>query len=162
MTFFNDQQTNLSRRSLLKGLGACAALPLLAGLFPKHALAQAISTALEQFPTLVPAQKGILTGAHWGAFEAIVADGRMIRVQPVADDPAPNDLIDMAPFQVHAKNRIKYPMVRKSWLEHGPERWSPARSSGCRATSVPRPSMPVPTAGRVWACSTTAAPCCTG
>jgi hypothetical protein len=29
MTFFNDQQTNLSRRSLLKGLGACAALPLL-------------------------------------------------------------------------------------------------------------------------------------
>ena len=120
MTFFNDQQTNLSRRSLLKGLGACAALPLLGALFPKHALAQAISTALEQFPTLVPAQKGILTGAHWGAFEAIVADGRMVRVQPVADDPAPNDLIDMAPFQVHAKNRIKYPMVRKSWLEHGP------------------------------------------
>jgi trimethylamine-N-oxide reductase (cytochrome c) len=44
----------------------------------------------------------------------------MVRVQPVADDPAPNDLIDMAPFQVHAKNRIKYPMVRKSWLEQGP------------------------------------------
>ncbi|MGL5606595.1 MAG: molybdopterin-dependent oxidoreductase, partial [Aeromonas veronii] len=120
MTFFNDKKTNLSRRNLLKGLGACAALPLLGGIFPKSALAQAISTALSQFPTLVPAQKGILTGAHWGAFEAIVEDGRMVRVQPVADDPAPNDLIDMAPFQVHAKNRIKYPMVRKSWLEHGP------------------------------------------
>ncbi len=72
-----------------QGLGACAALPLLAGVFPKSALAQAISTALEQFPTLVPAQKGILTGAHWGAFEAIVEEGRMVRVQPVADDPAP-------------------------------------------------------------------------
>ncbi|MGL5320869.1 MAG: twin-arginine translocation signal domain-containing protein, partial [Aeromonas veronii] len=106
MTFFNDKKTNLSRRNLLKGLGACAALPLLGGIFPKSALAQAISTALSQFPTLVPAQKGILTGAHWGAFEAIVEDGRMVRVQPVADDPAPNDLIDMAPFQVHAKNRI--------------------------------------------------------
>jgi trimethylamine-N-oxide reductase (cytochrome c) len=35
MTFFTDKQTNLSRRSLLKGLGACAALPLLAGVFPK-------------------------------------------------------------------------------------------------------------------------------
>ena len=93
MTFFNDQQTNLSRRSLLKGLGACAALPLLGALFPKHALAQAISTALEQFPTLVPAQKGILTGAHWGAFEAIVADGRMVRVQPVAD-PESNDTLE--------------------------------------------------------------------
>ncbi|MCF3099577.1 trimethylamine-N-oxide reductase TorA, partial [Aeromonas australiensis] len=100
MTFFNDKKTNLSRRNLLKGLGACAALPLLGGLFPKSALAQAISTALSQFPTLVPAQKGILTGAHWGAFEAVVEDGRMVRVQPVADDPAPNDLIDMAPFQV--------------------------------------------------------------
>ncbi|WP_290434198.1 twin-arginine translocation signal domain-containing protein, partial [Aeromonas caviae] len=53
MTFFNDQQTNLSRRTLLKGLGACATLPLLAGLFPKSALAKAVSTALEQFPTLV-------------------------------------------------------------------------------------------------------------
>ncbi len=40
MTFFTDKQTNLSRRNLLKGLGACAALPLLAGVFPKSALAR--------------------------------------------------------------------------------------------------------------------------
>ncbi|MGL5480691.1 MAG: twin-arginine translocation signal domain-containing protein, partial [Aeromonas veronii] len=39
MTFFNDKKTNLSRRNLLKGLGACAALPLLGGIFPKSALA---------------------------------------------------------------------------------------------------------------------------
>ena len=45
MTFFNDKKTNLSRRNLLKGLGACAALPLLGGIFPKSALAQAISAA---------------------------------------------------------------------------------------------------------------------
>ena len=80
----------------------------------------------------MPAQKGILTGAHWGAFEAIVSEGRMVRVQPVADDPAPNDLIDMAPFQVHAKNRIKYPMVRKAG-------WSTARA--------PDRSCAVPTSG---------------
>ncbi|VTR35545.1 Dimethyl sulfoxide/trimethylamine N-oxide reductase precursor [Serratia fonticola] len=44
----------------------------------------------------------------------------MVGVLPVKDDPYPNDLITMAPHQVHAENRIKYPMVRKSWLEGGP------------------------------------------
>ena len=47
-------------------------------------------------------------------------DGKMVGVQPVQDDPYPNELITMAPYQVHAENRIKYPMVRKSWLEGGP------------------------------------------
>uniref|UniRef100_UPI0025B71D69 twin-arginine translocation signal domain-containing protein n=1 Tax=Aeromonas caviae TaxID=648 RepID=UPI0025B71D69 len=75
MTFFNDQQTNLSRRTLLKGLGACAALPLLAGIFPKSALAKAVSTALEQLPTLLPAQKGILNRCHWRTSEAIRPEG---------------------------------------------------------------------------------------
>lgn len=49
----------------------------------------------------------------------------MVGVQPVSDDPCPNDLITMAPYQVHAANRIKYPMVRKSWLEGGAEHGRP-------------------------------------
>lgn len=102
-----------------------AGRPLLTGLWPKSALAQAISQTLPQFTALQPAQKGILTGAHWGAFEAIVESGRMVGVQPVSDDPCPNDLITMAPYQVHAANRIKYPMVRKSWLEGGAEHGRP-------------------------------------
>ncbi|MBK5145263.1 trimethylamine-N-oxide reductase TorA [Budviciaceae bacterium BWR-B9] len=120
MTVFEQQPLKLSRRRFLLGTSAMAAVPLLSGLWPKSALAEAISQALPQFVALRQAQKGILTAAHWGAFEAIVENGKMVGVQPVSDDPYPNELITMAPYQVHAKNRIKYPMVRKSWLEHGP------------------------------------------
>ncbi|WP_114191904.1 trimethylamine-N-oxide reductase TorA [Edaphovirga cremea] len=116
----SKQALELSRRRFLLGTGAVGATALLSGLWSKSVLAQAISQALPQFTVLRPAQKGILTGAHWGAFEAIVENGRMIATQPVKDDPYPNELIEMAPYQVHADNRVKYPMVRKSWLEGGP------------------------------------------
>lgn len=116
----SKQALELSRRRFLLGTGAVGATALLSGLWSKSVLAQAISQALPQFTVLRAAQKGILTGAHWGAFEAIVENGRMIATQPVKDDPYPNELIEMAPYQVHADNRVKYPMVRKSWLEGGP------------------------------------------
>ncbi len=80
---------------------------------------------MPQFIALRQAESGILTGAHWGAFEAIVRDGKMVDVRPIKDDPYPNELITMAPYQVHAENRIKYPMVRKSWLEGGAKNSKP-------------------------------------
>lgn len=116
----NTKFQTLSRRRFLLAGGGLAASTLLSGLWSKNVLAQAISEALPQFSALRNAQKGILTAAHWGAFEAIVAQGKMVAVQPVIDDPQPNELINMAPYQVHAPNRIKYPMVRKGWLEGGP------------------------------------------
>jgi len=114
------QFSGWSRRRFLQASGGLLAASALQASFSKSALAQAISKALPQFTALRPAQKGILTAAHWGAFEAIVEEGRMVGVQPVQDDPAPNELISMAPWQVYAPNRIKTPMVRKSWLENGP------------------------------------------
>lgn len=103
----------------------------------------------------------------------------MVGVQPVQDDPYPNELITMAPYQVHAENRIKYPMVRKSWLEGGPGSrtelrgrdewvrvsWDKATELVCneitrlqKITGRSR-STPVPTAGKASACCTTAARC---
>ena len=97
MTFINDQQTNLSRRSLLQEPGSLRRPALAWCHVPETRPDQARPSARRwsSSPPWSSAQKGILTGAHWGAFEAIVADGRMVRVQPVADDPAPNDLIDI-------------------------------------------------------------------
>lgn len=53
----NQQPLTMSRRRFLTGAAALAAAPLLAGLWPKAALAQAISEALPQFIVLRQAQR---------------------------------------------------------------------------------------------------------
>lgn len=116
----NSPLAALSRRRFLQAGSALLAVSTLDLFYARSALAQAVSQAMPLFSALRPARRGILTAAHWGAFEAIVEQGRMVAVQPVQDDPAPNELIEMAPWQVHADNRIRYPVVRKSWLENGP------------------------------------------
>lgn len=115
-----NSSTGLSRRRLLQAGGALMAVGTLDLLYSKSAVAVAVSEAMPLFTALRPARKGILTATHWGAFEAVVENGRMVGVQPVADDPAPNELISMAPSQLYAQNRITSPVVRKSWLERGP------------------------------------------
>ncbi|TCV93046.1 trimethylamine-N-oxide reductase TorA [Biostraticola tofi] len=110
----------LSRRRFLSASGAIAAAFFTAGLWPKSALAEAIAKALPEFTALRAAREGVLSAAHWGAFEATITDGRLIRVKPIQDDPAANELVQMVPEQVHAANRIRCPMARKSWLEGGP------------------------------------------
>lgn len=59
--------------------------------------------------------------AHWGAFTAEVQDGRVVAAHPFALDPAPSDILRSIPGTVHHKNRISQPMVRETWLRHGPE-----------------------------------------
>lgn len=116
----NNAITGLSRRRFLQMGSALLAASSLDLLFSPSAIARAVSQAMPLFTTLRPAKKGILTTAHWGAFEAIVKNEKMVGVQPIQDDPFPNELIEMAPWQVHAANRITSPVVRKSWLEKGP------------------------------------------
>ena len=59
-------------------------------------------------------------GSHWGAFEAVVRDGRLVDVAPAATDPAPSPLSRALLDVVYAENRVRRPVVRKSWLENGP------------------------------------------
>ncbi len=55
--------------------------------------------------------------SHWGAFSAIVEDGRVVGTAPFALDPDPSPLIDAIPDAVHSPTRIAGPMVRQGWLE---------------------------------------------
>jgi biotin/methionine sulfoxide reductase len=54
--------------------------------------------------------------AHWGAFDTVVRDGRIIDVRPFARDPTPSPIIRGTADAVHAANRIDRPYVRKGWL----------------------------------------------
>ncbi len=55
--------------------------------------------------------------AHWGAFTAVVEDGRFARCEPFAADPAPSPMLSAMPSMVYSPTRILRPAVRKSWLE---------------------------------------------
>ena len=54
--------------------------------------------------------------SHWGAYDVLVDAGRIIGVEPFADDPAPSDLIRSVPSWADPRWRISQPMVREGWL----------------------------------------------
>lgn len=55
--------------------------------------------------------------SHWGAFTALVENGRMVGVQPFARDPNPGSMITAMPGLVHAPCRVDRPYARKGWLQ---------------------------------------------
>ncbi|WP_234401824.1 molybdopterin-dependent oxidoreductase, partial [Thermobifida halotolerans] len=60
------------------------------------------------------------TSAHWGAFDVLVRDGRVVGVRPDPDDPAPSPVIGNVPDAQHHATRVDRPAVRRRWLERGP------------------------------------------
>lgn len=54
--------------------------------------------------------------SHWGAFNAIVRNGRVVGVEPFAGDGHPSALIQAMPDVVHSTLRVDQPYARKSWL----------------------------------------------
>ncbi|MGE0748952.1 MAG: molybdopterin guanine dinucleotide-containing S/N-oxide reductase, partial [Rhodospirillales bacterium] len=62
------------------------------------------------------AQHRLTTGSHWGIYEPVVEDGRLVAVKPFFKDPDPTPLIHAMPGVVYDKSRIAEPMVRAGWL----------------------------------------------
>ncbi|EHD22869.1 MULTISPECIES: molybdopterin guanine dinucleotide-containing S/N-oxide reductase [Brenneria] len=55
--------------------------------------------------------------AHWGAFTAVVEDGKLIGCEPFAGDPSPSPMLDSIVPLVYSERRIRRPAVRRSWLQ---------------------------------------------
>jgi biotin/methionine sulfoxide reductase len=55
--------------------------------------------------------------AHWGAFTAVVENGRVVRCEPFARNPAPSPMLASIPAMVHSPLRIARPAVRDGWRE---------------------------------------------
>ncbi|MFH0301572.1 molybdopterin guanine dinucleotide-containing S/N-oxide reductase [Bradyrhizobium sp. 31Argb] len=64
--------------------------------------------ALRRFPHL----------AHWGAFTAVVEDGRLVGCEPFASDPNPSPILGNIVPSVYSDRRIRRPAIRESWLKH--------------------------------------------
>lgn len=58
---------------------------------------------------------------HWGVYDVEVEDDRIVAAHPWADDPEPSPIGQSIPSAVHHKSRITQPMIRRGWLEHGPQ-----------------------------------------
>lgn len=54
--------------------------------------------------------------SHWGAFTAVVSDGRLVRCEPFARDPAPSQILQSMPGMMQSSLRIARPAVREGWL----------------------------------------------
>lgn len=60
-------------------------------------------------------------GSHWGAFNAIVENGRLVRVEPTARDTNPSPILRGMPDAIYHGSRVARPAIRKSWLAKGYE-----------------------------------------
>ena len=54
--------------------------------------------------------------SHWGAFTAVVEDGRVVRCEPFMKDACPSPMLEAIPAMVHSPLRIQSPAVREGWL----------------------------------------------
>ena len=62
------------------------------------------------------------TSTHWGAFDAEVKNGKVVAFHPIPEDPDPSPIGQSMAGVIDHPLRIKEPMVRKGWLNGGPDR----------------------------------------
>lgn len=66
------------------------------------------------------AEDYLLTSTHWGVYRAEVADGKLVKLHDFEDDVDPSPIGNGLVDAIDAPSRVTAPMVRRSWLEHGP------------------------------------------
>ncbi len=104
----HGSQSGLSRRTFL---GSTAAAGLMGAVAPSLLVPGMARAA---------ADGEVLSGSHWGAFRATVEGGRWTAVKGWENDPHPSHQLEGVLDSVYSPTRIKYPMVRRAFLEKGP------------------------------------------
>ncbi|WP_314978574.1 molybdopterin-dependent oxidoreductase [Campylobacter rectus] len=100
---------NEQRRNLLKSGAALAAMPLVGKL--NLAANDAINTNLVKTGE-------VITAAHWGMLKVTTQDGVITRSEPIQKTSDVHNQLQYFTADMVYKSRIKYPMVRKSYLEN--------------------------------------------
>ncbi|KGQ34215.1 trimethylamine N-oxide reductase I catalytic subunit [Gallibacterium genomosp. 2] len=103
-----QNKINVSRRDFIKNSSLGMAGVSLTGstvgtLFSNSALAAEQST--------------VVTAAHWGPLGVVVEEGKVVKSGPAIPAPLTNELQSVVADQLYSETRVKYPMVRKGYLE---------------------------------------------
>ncbi|MDU8924083.1 trimethylamine-N-oxide reductase TorA [Pasteurellaceae bacterium LIM206] len=61
--------------------------------------------------------KTVVTAAHWGPLGVIVENGKAVKSGPAIVPAVENELQSVVPEQLYSETRVKYPMVRKGYLQ---------------------------------------------
>ena len=117
----NEGSAGFSRRQFLEAIGAAGALGMLG-----------TGTSLLSFGAAAAEAKSgeVLTGSHWGAFRAKVQGGRVVGYTPWEKDLFPTAQLKGVIDSIYSPTRIKYPMVRRAYLEKGPGSDPASRGTG--------------------------------
>ncbi len=100
---------NEQRRNLLKSGAALAAMPLVGKL--NLAANDAIDTNLVKTGE-------VITAAHWGMLKVTTQNGVITESEPIQKTSDVHNQLQYFTADMVYKSRIKYPMVRKSYLEN--------------------------------------------
>ncbi|WGE57798.1 trimethylamine-N-oxide reductase TorA [Actinobacillus equuli] len=103
-----QEKINASRRGFIKNTSLGLAGTSLAG-GGVNALISTEAAAAEM--------QTVMTAAHWGALGVVVENGKVVKSGPAMPSSIENELQTVVPDQVHGETRVKYPMVRKGYLE---------------------------------------------
>lgn len=98
--------TDITRRGFLKGTSMAAGAMAFTSFSP-------VSVASSE-----TRGKGVLTAGRMGPMLCEVKDGKLVSTTNAVAQTVANSLQTTGPDQVHTKARIKYPMVRKSYLDN--------------------------------------------
>ncbi|PAF47180.1 trimethylamine N-oxide reductase I catalytic subunit [Helicobacter sp. 12S02232-10] len=108
-------QINEKRRTLLRYAAICAAIPFADSLLNRTTL---MAAGAKKFSTSLVMNGDVITAAHWGIIKVTLKNGKIIKSQNALSGNMPNSLQNFTADLVYAKDRIKYPMVRKSYLKN--------------------------------------------
>lgn len=111
------KNVNTQRRNLLKYAGIFASIPFVNQMADTSKL---LAVGIKNFSPDLIVNGEVYTAAHWGAIKVSVKNGKIIKSLNAFDFMAYNPLQTVTADLVDGKrtNRIKAPMVRKSFLEN--------------------------------------------
>lgn len=103
-----QDKLNTSRRAFLKNssLGLAGA-----------SLTAGSATSLFSQTASAAEQTTVMTAAHWGPIGVVVENGKVVKSGPAIVPVVENELQSVVADQLYSEVRVKYPMVRKGYLD---------------------------------------------
>lgn len=80
-------------------------------------LAGGVVGSLLSSPVVAAEQSTVMTAAHWGPLGVVIENGKVVKSGPAIEAPIVNELQSVVSEQLYSDTRVKYPMVRKGYLE---------------------------------------------